>query len=82
MAHVPTLRTLGNMRVRDMPGYVRTNGTLDTAAKFMAEVKDWYYERYIAAGKINPLFHFMVFSSSLQYMAVLPYHRVLHDQHH
>jgi len=80
MAYIPTLRTLANMRAREIPGYFTNNLGLSGLTGFFREVKDWYYERYLVPGRIAPLFHFMVISSSIQYFAVLPWHKTKHAQ--
>jgi hypothetical protein len=47
-------------------------------SSFLGQVRHWYHEKYIAPGRINPLFHFMFFSSMTQLLAVSGYHKLKH----
>jgi hypothetical protein len=71
---IPTFRTLGDMKAKDIPSYLAANTSLKNICYFSSDVKTWYWEKYIQRNSGAFLFHVMAFCSLFQLAVTVPYH--------
>jgi hypothetical protein len=80
MAHVPTVRNILSMKAKDFPKYIGSNLNFKWMRNLANETRDWYYEKYLTGGKINPLFHFIAIASTIQYASTFHWHKYRHER--
>jgi hypothetical protein len=61
MAHVPTFRTLANMKAKDIPSYLASNASVSNLKGFWRDWNTYYYSKFVAKPNRAPLVHVIVF---------------------
>lgn len=61
MAHIPTLRTLSTMKVKEIPYYLSSNASLSNFNSFLRDSGNYYYAKFLSKPKVQPFWHIMAF---------------------
>jgi hypothetical protein len=94
MAHVPTFRTLANMKAKEIPSYLVSHASVGNLRGFWRDWNTYYYSKFVQKPNRAPLLHAISFCryacscygahhlSLVQLLVVTPYHAWKHNSGH
>jgi len=78
--YIPALKSFADAKVKDLPKWFKENTSAKNIKIFFWDWKDWYFETFFKRNKINPMVHFLIFTSFTFHYGSAHWHRYLHER--